>query len=48
MSNLLRVGLNALANRLANIKGKIELFWLNLSYESFKIKSKKIFITKND
>ena len=38
--------LNALANRLANINGKIKLRWLNLSYESFKIKWKQIFLTK--
>ena len=44
-SNSIRVGLNALANRLANINGKIELSWLNLSYETFKIKCKKLFIT---
>ena len=37
-SNSLKVGLNALANRLANINGKIELAWLNLSFDSFKIK----------
>ena len=43
-SNSLRIGLNALANRLANINGKIELTWLNLSYESFKIKCKRLFI----
>ena len=43
-SNSLRVGLNALANRLASINGKIELGWLNLSYESFKVKCKKLFL----
>ena len=41
-TNSLKVGLNALTNRLANINGKIELAWLNLSYELFKIKCKKI------
>ena len=44
-SNSLRIGLNALANRLASINGKIELSWLNLTYESFKIKCKILFIT---
>ena len=44
-SNSLRIGLTALANRLANINGKIKLSWLNLSYASFKIKCKKLFIT---
>ena len=43
-SNSLRVGLNALANRLANINGKIELSWLNKGYESFKINCKKLFM----
>ena len=47
-SNHLKVGLNALANCLNNINGKIKLTWLNLSYESFKIKCKKIFITKTE
>ena len=47
-SNKLKVGLNALANRLNNINGKIKLTWLNLSYESFKIKCKQIFITKTE
>ena len=46
-SNTLRVGLNALANRLASINGKKNLMWLNLSYESFKIRCKEIFITKS-
>ena len=43
-SNYLRIGLNALANRLANINGKIKLSWLNLSCVSFKIKCKRLFI----
>ena len=43
-SNSLRVGLNALANRLSNINGKIKLLWLNLLYDSFKIKCKNLFI----
>ena len=45
-SNSLRVGLNALANRIACLNGKIKLIWLNLSYPSYKIKCKQIFITK--
>ena len=44
-TNSLKVGLNALTNRLANINGKIELAWLNLSYELFKIKCKKNFLS---
>ena len=47
-SNKLKVGLNSLANRLNTINGKIKLTWLNLSYESFKIKCKNVFITKTE
>ena len=43
-SNSFRVGLNALANRLATINGKIKLSWLNKSYESFKINCKQLFL----
>ena len=46
-SNTLRVGLNALGNRLACINGKINLQWLNLSYYTFKIRCKEIFITNS-
>ena len=45
-SLILWVGPNALANRLANINGKINLKWLNLSYETLKIKCKELFIIK--
>ena len=45
-SNSLRVGLNALANRLADINGRIKLSLLNLSYVSFKLKCKELFLTK--
>ena len=38
--NRLRVGLNALANRLYVLNGKIPLSWLNLSIDSFKVKCK--------
>ena len=47
-SNSLKVGLNALANRFAYINGKIELGWLNLSYETFKVKCKNLFIIKTN
>ena len=40
-ANLKRVGLNALANRLFILNNKIPLEWLNLSYNSFKIKCKE-------
>ena len=40
-ANLRRVGLNALANRLFILNNKIPLDWLNLSYNSFKIKCKE-------
>ena len=36
-SHHLKVGLNAVANRLNNINGKITLTWLNLCYESFVV-----------
>ena len=43
-TNKLRVGNNALANRLNPINGKIDLNWLNLSFDSCKIKYKKLFL----
>ena len=39
-----KVGNNLLANRFTCLNGKIELNWLNLSYETFKIKCKKEFL----
>ena len=36
-----RVGLNALANRMNVLNGKIPLSWLNLEMGTFKIKCKK-------
>ena len=35
------IGLNALANRLFILNNKIPLEWLNLSYNSFKVKCKE-------
>ena len=43
-NNKLRVGNNALANRLTLVNNKIPLNWLNLSVNSFKINCKKIFL----
>ena len=43
-TNKLRVGANALTNRLSEINGKIPLQWLNLTYGMFKIKCKKMFL----
>ena len=43
-TNKLRVGNNALANRLNSINGKIDLNWLNLSFNSYKIKCKRLFL----
>ena len=39
-----RVGNNALANRFTILNGKIELAWLNESYNSYKIKCKIKFL----
>ena len=39
-----KVGNNLLANRFTCLNGKIELNWLNLPYETFKIKCKKEFL----
>ena len=43
-SNKSKVGLNAMANRLSILNGKIPLEWLRLSRNSFKIKCKAIFL----
>ena len=41
----LKVGMNALSNRFNYLNNKIDLNWLNLSYESFKIKCKRLFLS---
>ena len=46
-ANSKRVGLNALANRLFILNGRIPLSWLNLSLDSFKLKCKKEFLLYN-
>ena len=43
-ANKKRVGLNALANRIACINDKIPLTWFNYSLDSFKIKCKLKFL----
>ena len=42
--NRYKVGMNVFSNRLWYINGKIDLEWLNLSFNSFKIKCKKKFL----
>ena len=39
---------NLLANRLSALNNTIELSWLNLSLNSFKIKCKSLLLTKQD
>ena len=43
-SNKKKVGLNAMANRLYILNGRIPLEWLNLSIVSYKLKCKKEFL----
>ena len=42
--NKRRVGLNALANRLSILNDRIPLDWLNLGYDSYKLKCKNEFL----
>ena len=44
-ANRVRVGMNAFSNRAWHINGKINLDWLNLSYNSYKVKCKKLFLS---
>ena len=46
-TNKLKIGNNALANRLAILNNKISLDWLNLGINSFKVKCKELFL-KNE
>ena len=41
----LRVGVNALSNRFWFLNDKIDLNYLSLSFDTFKIKMKELFIT---
>ena len=45
--NRLRVGLNALANRLFILNEQIPLNWLDGGYGTFKVKCKELFINLN-
>ena len=46
-TNKRRVGLNALANRLSILNDRIPLDWLNLGYDSYKLKCKNEFLKWN-
>jgi hypothetical protein len=39
------LGLNALANRLNHLNGKIPIVWLNNSYNKFKIDCKNLLLS---
>ena len=43
-TNRLKVGMNILSNRLGIINNVILLDWLNQSIDSFKVKTKKMFL----
>ena len=43
-SNIKKVGLNTLSNRLSALNGKIPLHWLNNSIDTFKIKCKNLIL----
>ena len=43
-TNRLRVGYSLLSNRLSYLNGLIDLNWLSLSFDSYKIKCKKLFL----
>ena len=43
-SNRLKIGMNMVSNRFFYLNGKIELDWFNLTYSSFKVKCKKLFL----
>ena len=40
-ANRLKVGMNLISNRFYYLNGKIEMDWLNLSYNTYKVKCKK-------
>ena len=44
-TNRVRVGMNAFSNRAWHINDKINMDWLNLSYNSYKVKCKKLFLS---
>ena len=39
----LKVGMNLISNRFYYLNGKIEMDWLNLSYNTYKVKCKNYF-----
>ena len=41
----LRVGKNILSNRLSIISNKVDLSWLNQSYETYKVNCKRLLMT---
>ena len=43
-SNRTKIGLNSLANRLHHINYRVPFEWLNNSFETFKVKCKKLFL----
>ena len=43
-TNLLKIGNNIPANRFSILNGLIQLNWLNLSKEAFKLKIKSVFL----
>ena len=43
-TNRLKVGMNCLSNRLWLLNDKIEMGWLNLSNNYFKVKCKRLFL----
>ena len=43
-SNILKVGINSVSNRFYYPNGIIEINWLNLSMDSFKVKCNRIFL----
>ena len=43
-TNTYKIGMNIFSNRLNYLNGKIDLNLLNLSYQSYKVKCKKIFL----
>ena len=43
-TNTYKIGMNIFSNRLNYLNGKIDLNLLNLSYQSYKIQCKKIFL----
>ena len=43
-SNRLKMGMNSISQRFYYLNGKIELNWRNLSFDSYKVKCKKLFL----